>query len=1427
MKKRFFSAFLAVIMVFVSTDVTSFAAESANESFIQMQTEKIRIKNHDYLDQITSMIETEENISENLSEVERELSIEEQDKVEEETINESQDTLTTEEVKEDIGASTSVEITIEDTITEETEVQNASTTEKTTKEDTNVSTTMEEETEVQEASMIEEKEIEETTIEDTDSSTMDTLTTEEATIEDTETITSTIEEMETEQEGEEAVVGSSSELNTAMKNKILSFKSKYPEGKNWDPSGNGWRNLAWECYGFVITMEELIFKDYPVQKHLRSTANGKTVEGWTCYYVTSSNYNSLVVEPGDVLDCPTSTQWNHTAMVLSVDNGKITCVQANNGGNNYVYWTQCFNYNSRRSTLKNIYNDYSKYITGSGSKVFRLWKPSEELKKQATGFSDTPAESTLGISGQEYPQTIKQGSSWTCKGIISSNYTINQVGGYILGSDCNTILYSKIIHPNTSSYSLANGEIDKALLFNELAVGTYYYKITSRDTSGKSLTLIQTRFTVESPTPQPCDFIGDLKEVESWYDTNGLNVKLRISASDYYGINSFRIKCTGNESNRTENVTPSKSQDSYFYDYQTTFSENGTYFLIVDAVCGNGQTHRVGDYTIVYDRTAPVFKETHLYNWEMSNGNDEFVYSGIIDDNIEETDVWVIIRDEQGNEKRFEPEILDNSRNGGEFLGYWDDISGLSFDGVYTLTFYAQDRAGNIGSASEEVIISKLSASPEKIDLSVGESAEVAVSLESFFNVKEKGFSQSNDILQITENGLQAVVEGLKPGSRKFNFAWEGRNNVVSINKSCEIYAYVVPKTPKITKVSNNMEGYDVITYAPVPYAKTYELYRKQVGMENEYQLWEEFSDNRSHNIMVEHIDENKVYSYRLRAKAEQTTDAFTNEKYYPTSDFSNEVIGDASTWEEGSEEETSSEEESSGEEESSSTEESETQEESGEENIAEGLYISGLKTKVYTGSPIKQDIKLYYNRILLKEGIDYTLSYKNNINEGTAVLIIKAKGNLVGTVSRNFTIKPKEISDNDVVIEESVYTNDSNIHKQAPKVSYQGKRLKEKKDFEVTDYSTGDYRSTGIYTVKIKGIGNFKGSSDSAKIIIADKSKSINNVTLAKIPTQEYRYGEKVEISDEFIRVTLNKTMLQKDVDYTVSYANNLNPGNATLIVKGIGEYVGSKAFSFRIKRSPANITNRMVVNQSELTFAEITKGGAKPEPLLVSNGDTLVKGVDYTISYKNNKKVGANAWITIKGKGNYKGTLSLPFTVTTKSLESTDISIRVPDMPYTGRANKYQSKPIITDKDGKKLILNKDYTIDGYSAEGLSLGKWSNPENNTKITVTISGKGYYTGEATAVYYVKGMKFSTANIKISPKSYTGKEVKIGAQDISSATIKSGKIKKELVLGKDYEIVSYQNNIKKGTATVVFRGKGEYAGDKVVKFKIKSTNIIR
>ena len=52
-----------------------------------------------------------------------------------------------------------------------------------------------------------------------------------------------------------------------------------------------------------------------------------------------------------------------------------------------------------------------------------------------------------------------------------------------------------------------------------------------------------------------------------------------------------------------------------------------------------------------------------------------------------------------------------------------------------------------------------------------------------------------------------------------------------------------------------------------------------------------------------------------------------------------------------------------------------------------------------------------------------------------------------------------------------------------------------------------------------------------------------------------------------------------------------------------------------------------------------------------------------------------------------------------------------------------------------------------------------------------------------------------------------------------------GKIKKELVYGVDYEISGYENNVKKGSAVVIFKGKGDYAGEKAVKFKIKSSRI--
>lgn len=50
-------------------------------------------------------------------------------------------------------------------------------------------------------------------------------------------------------------------------------------------------------------------------------------------------------------------------------------------------------------------------------------------------------------------------------------------------------------------------------------------------------------------------------------------------------------------------------------------------------------------------------------------------------------------------------------------------------------------------------------------------------------------------------------------------------------------------------------------------------------------------------------------------------------------------------------------------------------------------------------------------------------------------------------------------------------------------------------------------------------------------------------------------------------------------------------------------------------------------------------------------------------------------------------------------------------------------------------------------------------------------------------------------------------------------------MKKVPLAADDYEIVSYSNNVKKGTATVIIKGVGNYGGTKKITFKIKSKKV--
>ena len=68
---------------------------------------------------------------------------------------------------------------------------------------------------------------------------------------------------------------------------------------------------------------------------------------------------------------------------------------------------------------------------------------------------------------------------------------------------------------------------------------------------------------------------------------------------------------------------------------------------------------------------------------------------------------------------------------------------------------------------------------------------------------------------------------------------------------------------------------------------------------------------------------------------------------------------------------------------------------------------ISGISNKSYTGKNITQSITVKYNGKTLKKGTDYTVSYSNNKNIGTATVKIAGKCSYTGTITKTFKINP------------------------------------------------------------------------------------------------------------------------------------------------------------------------------------------------------------------------------------------------------------------------------------------------------------------------------------------------------------------------------------------------------------------------------------
>ena len=155
----------------------------------------------------------------------------------------------------------------------------------------------------------------------------------------------------------------------------------------------------------------------------------------------------------------------------------------------------------------------------------------------------------------------------------------------------------------------------------------------------------------------------------------------------------------------------------------------------------------------------------------------------------------------------------------------------------------------------------------------------------------------------------------------------------------------------------------------------------------------------------------------------------------------------------------------------------------------------------------------------------------------------------------------------------------------------------------------------------------------------VPESKIDLSSATVNSIDSQTYT-GSSIEPS---VTVTLNGKTLKLNEDYTLTYSNNVNVGNATITINGIGNYTGSKKVNFNIAPKKLDISSATVNSIGSKTY---TGASIKPSVTVTLNNKTLKLNKDYTVSYSNNKNIGT-AKILIKGIGEYEGEKTVTFNI------------------------------------------------------------------------------------------------------------------------------------------------------------------------------------
>ncbi len=467
---------------------------------------------------------------------------------------------------------------------------------------------------------------------------------------------------------------------------------------------------------------------------------------------------------------------------------------------------------------------------------------------------------------------------------------------------------------------------------------------------------------------------------------------------------------------------------------------------------------------------------------------------------------------------------------------------------------------------------------------------------------------------------------------------------------------------------------------------------------------------------------------------------------------------------------------------------------------------VSGLMPKTYTGEEICPEFAMIYNgKDYLNEEM-FTLSFRNNVNIGTAYIDIAGKGNFTGTITVSFEITAKTLYIDDIqVILNNSYTYTGSQITPIFTVKCDNKSLTLNSDFTYT-FGTNIIAGDESGQIFLEFTGNYAGSVVATFAIgRVDIGSSLVTATIEP----SVAFDGKTQIS-QYSLIYLSHVLDSND--YSIAYLRDdeetvdlINAGSIVIRLTGKGNYSGTRDLTYTINQKLLSSEDISVsIQTSDLTY---TGAGLEPQIIVTMGAQILTAGVDYSVAYENNISVSKSAKIIVSAidGANFQGNKQVLFEITPRTLNVTFIQ-GIEDQDYTGS----ELRPNVILKQGNTtLVEGTDYTLN--FADNTNMGT---------ATVYITGIGNYIGSVSKTFNIIQASITSASVSGIKNSYvfTANDIK----PIPTITMMG----EQLEQGKDFIVSFASDTINVGTKEITITGTGNYRGTITINYEITCKSLL-